>query len=253
MIKNKYFYFQSALTPENCQKIIDLGTSQIERSKQLGLSTTGTTSDNRHKQAYDESAIPLNEKTHQQVIEETGKENLKHTYVRDSEVAWLNDQWLYDLIHPYIHRANAAAGWNFEWDCSEQFQFTTYKPGGFYGWHEDSSMCHFSKYKRIIPGITYQNEDESYPADYTHNKSIVGKVRKISLTINLNLPGEYEGGNLKFDFGPHNENERYHECIEIRPQGSIVLFPSFINHCVTPVTKGTRYSLVLWSLGKPFR
>jgi len=114
-------------------------------------------------------------------------------------------------------------------------------------------MCHFSKYKRIIPGITYQNEDESYPADYTHNKSIVGKVRKISLTINLNLPGEYEGGNLKFDFGPHNENERYHECIEIRPQGSIVLFPSFINHCVTPVTKGTRYSLVLWSLGKPFR
>jgi hypothetical protein len=81
MIKNKYFYFQSALSPENCQKIIDLGTSQIERSKQLGLSTTGTTSGNRHKQAYDESAIPLNDKTHQQVIEETGKENLKHTYV----------------------------------------------------------------------------------------------------------------------------------------------------------------------------
>ena len=82
---------------------------------------------------------------------------------------------------------------------------------------------------------------------------MINKIRKLSLTINLNLPGEYEGGNLKFDFGPHSTGNRYHECTEIRPQGSIIIFPSYIYHQVTPVTKGTRYSLVLWTLGKPFK
>jgi PKHD-type hydroxylase len=83
---------------------------------------------------------------------------------------------------------------------------------------------------------------------------MVGKVRKLSLTINLNSPGDYEGGNLKFDFGMHCEKEnRFHECEEIRPQGSMVVFPSFVDHCVTPVTKGTRYSLVLWTLGEPWK
>ena len=40
---------------------------------------------------------------------------------------------------------------------------------------------------------------------------------------------------------------------EIRPRGSIIVFPSFVWHRVTPVTKGTRYSLVVWSLGYPFK
>jgi PKHD-type hydroxylase len=81
---------------------------------------------------------------------------------------------------------------------------------------------------------------------------MVGKIRKISLTINLNESKDYEGGLLKFDFGKHSEN-RYHECIEIKPQGSIIIFPSFLDHCVTPIISGTRYSLVLWCLGKPWR
>jgi PKHD-type hydroxylase len=82
---------------------------------------------------------------------------------------------------------------------------------------------------------------------------MINKVRKLSMTINLNEPGEYDGGNLKFDFGPHASGKRFHECEEIRPQGSIIVFPSFVYHQVTPVTRGTRYSLVLWSLGWPFQ
>jgi PKHD-type hydroxylase len=82
---------------------------------------------------------------------------------------------------------------------------------------------------------------------------MVGKVRKISMTCNLNVPGDYDGGNLKFDFGHHTDGSQYHECEEIRPQGSIVVFPSFVDHTVTPITRGTRYSMVLWCLGKPFR
>ena len=82
---------------------------------------------------------------------------------------------------------------------------------------------------------------------------MIGKVRKLSMTINLNKPGEYDGGNLKFDYGPHASGKRFHEVEEIRPRGSIIVFPSFTYHQVTPVTRGTRYSLVLWSLGQPFK
>ena len=44
-----------------------------------------------------------------------------------------------------------------------------------------------------------------------------------------------------------------YECKEIRPRGSIVVFPSFVWHRVKPVTSGTRYSLVIWNLGYPWR
>ena len=40
---------------------------------------------------------------------------------------------------------------------------------------------------------------------------------------------------------------------ELDRQGSIVVFPSFVYHRVKPVTKGTRYSLVIWINGEPFR
>jgi PKHD-type hydroxylase len=73
------------------------------------------------------------------------------------------------------------------------------------------------------------------------------------MTCNLSLPNEYTGGNLKFDFGPHHVGGRYHEVEEIRPQGSVVVFPSWLPHCVTPVETGVRYSLVLWSLGRPLK
>ena len=88
---------------------------------------------------------------------------------------------------------------------------------------------------------------------WSDNKYMWGKVRKLSMTINLTTPDQYKGGNLKFDFGPHAGRGRFKTCQEIRPQGSIIVFPSFIQHQVTPVTSGTRYSLVLWSLGKPFK
>jgi PKHD-type hydroxylase len=96
-------------------------------------------------------------------------------------------------------------------------------------------------------------ENGDLPSKYTQNEEMVGKVRKLSLTINLNNSSEYTGGNLKFDFGPHTDGERFVECTENRDQGSMIIFPSYTYHCVTPVTSGTRYSLVLWCLGKPFK
>ena len=100
--------------------------------------------------------------------------------------------------------------------------------------------------------MTTLDKNGKIPMGYTNNHNMIGKVRKLSMTINLNKPGEYDGGNLKFDFGPHAAGKRFHEVEEIRPQGSIIVFPSYTYHQVTPVTRGTRYSMVLWSLGQPF-
>ena len=52
--------------------------------------------------------------------------------------------------------------------------------------------------------------------------------------------------------GGQPNKDKIVQCKEILPKGSLVIFPSFIKHRVTPVTKGIRYSLVIWSLGKPY-
>jgi len=63
---------------------------------------------------------------------------------------------------------------------------------------------------------------------------------------------------LEFDFRnyePHQREESKHlrKATEILPKGSIIVFPSFLWHRVKPITRGTRYSLVLWQLGYPFK
>jgi predicted 2-oxoglutarate/Fe(II)-dependent dioxygenase YbiX len=69
---------------------------------------------------------------------------------------------------------------------------------------------------------------------------------------------EYTGGELEFDFrnySPNMRDELKHriQCKEILSKGSIIVFPSFVWHRVKPVTSGTRYSLVVWNLGRPFK
>ena len=257
-VQNSYYWFKEALTPEQCQRIIDYGIKTINDVKSKGGSTNATTFGDNSKQditKHTNEAVPQSDLT----VEELEAKGIKRqevqqkSYVRDSEVCWFSDQWLYDMIHPFLRKANIDAGWGYEWDFSESFQFTKYGPGQFYGWHADGNSCNFGKYKRHIPGVTPTLPDGSIPKGYTDNPNMIGKIRKLSMTINLNQPGEYEGGNLKFDFGPHASGKRFHECVEIRPQGSIIVFPSYVYHQVTPVTSGTRYSLVLWSLGQPFK
>ena len=254
ILSNQYWYFSSALTEDQCNKIVELGLDRIEKTKQSGLSTIATTAGNNHKQAMND-AIAVNDKSIDELEKDLNIERSKikdKSYVRDSEVTWLNDQWIFDLVSPYVQTANERAGWNFDYDWNELFQFTVYHKGGFYGWHTDGGGDRLSAYRRFIPGISSQKFGKM-KYGHTRDHKSVGKIRKLSVTINLCKPGDYEGGNLKFDFGPHAERERFHECTEIRPQGSIIVFPSFTHHQVTPITRGTRYSLVLWVLGKPFR
>ena len=149
----------------------------------------------------------------------------------------LNDTWIYKEIHPYIHEANKLAGWNYDWNFSESCQFTKYKLNQYYDWHCDS----WDK-----------------PYDKPEDPNSYGKIRKLSVTCQLTDGSEYEGGELQFDcrnYDPHMRDEDKHvlNVKEILPKGSIVVFPSFVWHRVQPVTKGTRYSLVIWNLGYPFK
>ena len=155
---------------------------------------------------------------------------------RNSDLVWLNEPWIYKEVQPYIRQANKNAGWNFEWDRSEVCQFTKYKLNQYYDWHNDGWKKPYNK-----------------PNTPDH-----GKIRKLSMTLQLTDGSEYEGGELEFDFrnyDPHARDESKHlkKAKEILPKGSIVVFPSFIWHRVKPITKGVRYSLVMWNLGYPFK
>jgi len=147
---------------------------------------------------------------------------------RNSDVIWLDDPWIMKEIQPFVHIANVNAGWNFKWDYSESCQFTKYKINQFYDWHID----------------TFKPQNN--------------RQRKISMTCQLTDGSEYEGGELQFDFrdySPNLRDESNHLVTvkEILPKGTIVVFPSFLWHRVQPVTKGTRYSLVMWNLGEAFK
>ena len=216
-LQNYYYYFKSALTPKMCDEIIKYGK---EHDTQMAI--TGGSDDEANKKADG-------------TLKKSVIKNIQKK--RKSDIVWMNDRWIYKEIHPYIHEANEKAGWNFEWDFSESCQFTKYGVGQYYGWHTDS----WTK--------VYNKKDD--PNTY-------GKIRKLSVTISLNDPDEYDGGNLEFDFRndidfDRNRKHKAKACTEIRPRGSIIVFPSFVWHRVAPVTRGTRYSLVIWNLGKPFK
>ena len=165
-------------------------------------------------------------------LEEKDLKDLKQK--RDSNIVWMNDRWIYKEIQPFIHQANRLAGWDFNWDYSESCQFTKYKLNQFYDWHCDSFES------------PYINPD---------NLNTNGKIRKLSVTCSLTDASEYEGGELEFDFRNNDPDKpsNIRKCTEIRPRGSIIVFPSFVWHRVRPVTKGTRYSLVIWNLGYPYK
>ena len=75
------------------------------------------------------------------------------------------------------------------------------------------------------------------------------------MSISLSDPKEYKGGDFEFDFRQHVNIKKnsFLKAKELKPKGSIIVFPSYIWHRVLPITSGTRYSLVAWVCGKPFK
>jgi len=207
-LKHNYWFWKNVIPGRLCDDIIQYG---LRNKKEKAI--TGDQGKGR-----DLLKNPLNVKEIKQLKKK-----------RDSAVVWMNDNWIYKEIRPYVQGANSAAGWNFQWQRSESCQFTIYTKGQYYGWHQDSWQ---EAYK--TPG------------------ALQGKIRKLSMTVSLSDQKEYSGGNLEFDFRAISKNKT-RVCKEINSKGSVVVFPSFVWHRVTPVTRGTRYSLVSWHTGDPFK
>lgn len=143
--------------------------------------------------------------------------------IRKSKVKWLNYNqypqfdWIYNRLQLAIERANNQF-WDFSlYSMPDPIQYTEYYPsGGHYDWHMD-----------IGPGSSMAN-------------------RKISITVQLSHPDEYEGGNLQILRSPTPEDAP-------RGLGTVVIFPSYMMHRVTQVTSGVRKSLVLWVGGQCYK
>jgi PKHD-type hydroxylase len=159
------------------------------------------------------------------------KELKEQKKIRKSNVSFFSEPWIYEELNQIIHLANRNAGWNYDWDYNEACQFTEYKKGQFYNWHCDN----------------YQEPYKNHP-----NPKLEGKMRKLSLTLQLSDPKDYSGGELQFDMTV-NKDRPHRETLKNSPQGTIVVFPSFIEHTIKPVKKGVRYSLVNWSCGYPWK
>lgn len=246
--KYEYWVWNSVIPKETCQKIINRGLEQLEELSKIGFNSQATTFGDNHK--VDTRKISQQDLTAEQLKEKNINEN--DVYIRDSNISWLSDQWIYDSLFHYVMEANKRAGWNYDVDWAEPAQFTIYNKEQFYGWHIDGFNDEFQIKRRKIPGVYDENHNDK--AVYTPVPNLVGKVRKLSITLMLSDPKDYDGGKLKFDFGVHTSSDRYKEIVgdEIK-QGSIVVFPSYKYHCVTPVTRGTRYSLVVWYNGRPMK
>lgn len=68
--------------------------------------------------------------------------------------------------------------------------------------------------------------------------------RKLSMSIQLSDPSDYDGCDLEIS-GIDN--------LDIRDQGSVLIFPSYMKHRVTKCTRGTRHVLVAWLYGPEWR
>lgn len=87
------------------------------------------------------------------------------------------------------------------------------------------------------------------PGEHYHwhvDRGFMTATRKLSMSLQLSDPKTYKGGDLELKFGKENVKVE-------RQRGMATFFPSYTLHRVKPVTHGTRYSLVAWISGPPFK
>ena len=123
--------------------------------------------------------------------------------------------WVYQRITDGVNLVNNDY-FNFDlWGFAEGLQFTEYvAPAGKYDAHID--------------------------------KMNMGVIRKLSIVVQLSDENSYEGGDFEIIEGKDPEKLS-------RTQGTLLAFPSYVLHRVTPITQGTRHSMVGWITGKPFK
>ena len=141
------------------------------------------------------------------------------TKKRVTTISWIPFEEMkpmYDQVNQFIQQANLNHFGFGDIQITENAQFTEYPEGGFYDWHMDCD-------------VNMQHEPP---------------VRKISMTVLLSPENQFEGGDLEV-MAPGKKAKL--------KQGHALIFASFLNHRVNPVTRGVRQSLVMWFGGTPFR
>ena len=132
--------------------------------------------------------------------------------IRKSNVTWMEDPDIKLSVLKYVFLANET--FNFDIDLLPGLQFTEYVEGSYYNLHHD---------------VDYNSDS---PQD-----------RKLSISVQLSDPYSYEGGDLVLTSSTRPATQ------DLRKQGSILVFPRYLQHFVNNVTTGTRYSLVGWVEG----
>lgn len=138
---------------------------------------------------------------------------------RVSKVAWeTGNKELQDMLWPYVADMSRVCGIEVNNSC--EIQYTEYlgEVSGKYDWHVD---------------VDWERDE---PID-----------RKLSLTVQLSSPDEYEGGEFDFSGGGEDLPDWY------KDQGTVLVFPSYLAHRIRPVTYGVRRSLVAWFDGPRWR
>ena len=149
---------------------------------------------------------------------------------RSSMIKWIPKNnatwdWLYERMMKLSIEANDEL-WRFDLRTAlESIQYTEYyaSENGHYDWHQDIGH------------------------------GALPSKRKVSITIQLSESDEYDGGELLICTGSNGSGQLDNNKICPRGKGVAVLFPSYMMHRVTPVTKGVRKSLVLWVGGSHSR
>lgn len=140
--------------------------------------------------------------------------------MRTTTISWIPFKAMPDMYRTIERSMLQANGNHFGYEgmiITEPAQFTEYPKGGFYDWHMDAEVnCRFEP-----------------------------PVRKISMTVLLSHPSEFEGGDLEF----MTEGNKPPQLL----QGQAIFFCSLLRHRVAKVKKGVRRSLVMWFGGPPFK
>ena len=144
--------------------------------------------------------------------------------LRISKQAWIREASFCKSFFDIGQKINELCRWNFDIKGIEPIQFGIYSDGGKYDWHVDQG----SK-------ILFKN----------------GSIRKISMTLFMNNPDEYEGGEFDLELFKPETKTRY-KTFKLK-KGSAIFFQSDVWHRVRPVSSGLRKSLVAWYSGPTFK
>jgi len=148
------------------------------------------------------------------IFTSNGNISVPNNDIRKSRVSWVKDKRILNLLYDYADVANKNA-FGVHIYKKTDIQYTEYLA---------SESGHYSKHHDI---------------DWNRND---GLDRKLSLTVQLSNPYEYEGGDFMFCNNTSPDKT-------LKEKGTILVFPSYLEHLVTPVTKGIRKSLVAWFEG----